>query len=413
MNRPTLLVLASRLPFPTIGGDRVRVYFLLRALAEKFDIHLVALHEGPLPDGAVDHLQSWIPRVQVFAFARWRYYFNAVRYFLVARLPLQCGYYLFPQVQEYLREPLKTCAGLICFHVRTTEYARSTAVPKIVDLVDAISMNYERALQRPLRLLWRLVYRIELPLLRRYEVETTRSFDRAWLISPVDRAYLVARGADDSRLRVIPNGVHAVECPVAAVNEDIDILFHGHLGTQSNDAAAHFLLDSIFPLVHDACPAVRCFLVGTSPSPSLALKAKALGVTVTGEVPSVWPYIARTKVVVAPMTFGAGVQNKILEAMAASKPVVMTSLGAEGIDGVHDVHYIVADRPEDFAKEVSRLLADSIARKRLGESGKSLVRRLYPWDRINNIVCDDVEEVLREHPARAGSHRVGSILRHP
>jgi glycosyltransferase involved in cell wall biosynthesis len=276
-----------------------------------------------------------------------------------------------------------------------TEYAAELPSKKLVDLVDAISMNYTLALESTPEAHWRLIYRFEIPRLLGYERSVVATFDRSILISEVDRSFLAERGADRTKMAVVPNGTDLITAGGSGeMSEDMDVLFHGNMVTQANRAAAMYFLQDVLPLLRQSGSSPGVYIVGTSPSAKLRNMADGQNIRVTGEVADVTRYLLRSKVVVAPMVFGAGVQNKILEAMAVGKPVVTTSLGAEGIDGRSGEHFIVADSPAEFAAATKRLLEDPALRASLGMAGRKLIREKYTWDTSGRRLLEEVASVL-------------------
>jgi glycosyltransferase involved in cell wall biosynthesis len=331
--------------------------------------------------------------VRLFEFPRFRFRMNALLNGAVRNRSLQVGYYQFADVARYVRGIQDQYDAVFCFHVRMTEYARGVAGATFVDLVDAISMNYERALRQGIGGAWRAIYRFERDRLREYERRMINSFDRSFVISEVDRTYLIEAGSNPDRLAVLPNGTD--EAPnIAPADEDIDFAFLGNMETQSNRSAAEYFAASVFQPLIQRRPGLTYYIVGTNPPRSLRALDDGRAIVVTGLVPKPSEYLARAKVVVAPMLFAAGVQNKILEAMALGKPVLTTTVGAEGLSVVHGTHCVIADDAASMQEESLRLIDDPSYRRRIGEAGRDLVRRLYQWGPVGTLLHRHVDEVL-------------------
>jgi glycosyltransferase involved in cell wall biosynthesis len=157
------------------------------------------------------------------------------------------------------------------------------------------------------------------------------------------------------------------------------------------DGVEHFGRE-IFPILRRAVPELEFWIVGRNPTPRVRALASAEGVRVTGEVDDVGEYLARAAVAVVPLRIAQGVQNKILEAMAAGTPVVATSKAFEGIDATPGADLLVADGAADFAGAVERLLRDSHERERLAASARKVVETRYSWDSS----MAELERILRE-----------------
>ncbi len=389
-------MLSSRVPYPVVGGDRLRVHMLTKLLAERFDVHLIALHEGPLTDDAEPFLRSIASEVTLLPRGPLAYRWRAVRSGILRNRPLQVGYYDFPDVRTITARAARNADAVFCFHVRMAEYATQIRLPRFVDLVDAISMNYERALRSRLAPAWRLVYRYELERLRAYECATVRTFDRSFIISDIDRQYLVNAGAPAERLIVLPNGTEYGVGSAAepAVHEDIDFCFVGNMETQSNSAAAvYFAREVVAPLVREGRE-INYYIVGVRPRPEVRALHDGRRIVVTGEVPQPAEYMRRSRVIVAPMLFGAGIQNKILEAMGLGKAVLTTTVGAAGLDVSPDVHLVVADTPAEMRARAVQLLENAAVRERIGREALGRIQDRYRWPRIGELLHREIERVL-------------------
>jgi glycosyltransferase involved in cell wall biosynthesis len=413
MPRQRILALTSRVPYPLIGGDRLRAYHFLRILATRYEVDLVSLNEGAPEAGALEHLRGFLREVRCFPHSALRHKWNALTHGLLRGRPLQVGYYWFPEVRSWIRSRGDAYDLAFCFHVRTVEYASGLSAPTVVDLVDAISLGYRRALEAPVGQLWPRIYGIETPRLLAYEKGTIASSARSFIISPVDRDYLVGEGAPAERIRVIPNGTDLAHDPPdgGTRRKDVEILFLGRMDTQPNQAAALYFARKILPLLGGGGRPPRLHIVGAHPTPRVRSLADGDRIVVTGEVDRPQDWIRSAAVVVAPMISGAGQQNKILEAMALGRPVVTTSLAAGGIGGEPGVHYLVGDDPASFARAVEDLLADPPRREQVGAAGRQLVRERYTWQSVGDRLLAEIADLLADRsphrpcPAPIGTDR--------
>ncbi|MGH9894881.1 MAG: glycosyltransferase family 4 protein [bacterium] len=163
-----------------------------------------------------------------------------------------------------------------------------------------------------------------------------------------------------------------------------------------NQDAARYFVRAILPLLRQARPDLECTFVGRSPPVDIQALGKTPGVHVTGTVHDVRPYVRRSAVYMVPLRIGGGSRLKILEALAMGRAVVSTSVGAEGLDVVHDRHIVLADDPRSFAKSVLRLLDDPERCRRLGVEGRRLVEQRYGWDALAEKFCRFIHEVAEE-----------------
>jgi polysaccharide biosynthesis protein PslH len=248
-----------------------------------------------------------------------------------------------------------------------------TAKLKVLDLHNvesALVDSYARARRGPST----LVFRTEAAALRRMERRTIGSFDSVVVVSEQERARL-SPGARS--VLVCPNGRE----PSAVLSEapHPTVAFVATLGWAPNVDAAVWLGREIWPQVPERVPGARLLLVGKDPAPAV----RALGddtIEVTGTVPDVDPYLAQSRVVVAPLRAGGGTRLKIMEALDLGRPVVATSLGCEGMDDLVGRGVIVADTAAGLADSIVDLLLDPARAAALGRTGHDAVKAGHSWD---------------------------------
>jgi glycosyltransferase involved in cell wall biosynthesis len=219
---------------------------------------------------------------------------------------------------------------------------------------------------------------MKLMVARRYESFMFDVCDRVVVVSEADRRMFESL---PSALRtvVIPNGVDRVD--VTRTDRSMEIVFVGNFGYTPNQRAATTLATEILPRVRTEVPEARLALVGADPPPAIAALAGDF-VRVTGWVPDVVPCLARAACFVAPMTRGAGIKNKVLEAMAAGVPVVTTPMGNDGIEATDGVEILLAATIEDIVRQTVRVLRDQTFGSRIGAAGQDRVRRRHAWPAI-------------------------------
>jgi glycosyltransferase involved in cell wall biosynthesis len=185
-----------------------------------------------------------------------------------------------------------------------------------------------------------------------------------------------------TRVEVVPNGVDAgrfqPQPDVTAIPGSI--VFVGAMSFPPNVEAMRWFVAEVLPALRATRPEVTVTIVGRDPDPTILALADDPAVTVTGPVDDVRPFLARAAVVVAPMVSGSGIKNKILEAMAMQRPVVATSLAAEGLAATPDRDIVVADGAAPFAVAVAALLADPDRAASIAAAGRALVETRYTWE---------------------------------
>jgi glycosyltransferase involved in cell wall biosynthesis len=227
--------------------------------------------------------------------------------------------------------------------------------------------------------------------LARYERQAMRHCDAVLAVSEDDKRTLL-RLQPGTRVDVVPNGVDAEYFSRAAIARDRasplalgpeTLVFSGTLDFRANVDALAWFAREVLPHILARRPSTRLLAVGKRPAPALRALADTGALTLTGEVPDARPYIAGAAVYVVPMRIGGGVRLKLLEALALEAPVVSTSMGAEGVEGLRSgEHCLLADDPAGFASAVLRLLDDPPLGRRLGSAGRALAGARYDWSAI-------------------------------
>ena len=265
----------------------------------------------------------------------------------------------------------------------------------MADVCDATSsrirgnLHYVSAARFPLLLAEYVeVRRIERALLRRRAHLLFASVrDRDALIDPSDLGHA----------SVLPNGVdlgYWQRTPGATLGRD-EIVFTGGMDYPPNSDAGLLLIREILPLVRTSVPEAHLSIVGRDPTPELVRAGRAPGVTVTGLVPDVRPYLEAAAVFAAPLRFGAGIQNKVLEALAMGVPTVASPNGAGGLvttDGVHPPLTVApASDPARFAAAIVARLRAADEDQRAPTDGRAFVERYFSWERSGDLL----DRVLR------------------
>lgn len=229
--------------------------------------------------------------------------------------------------------------------------------------------------------------------LRRYEAKVCNAAHAVVAVSQPDRAAL-QHIAPQANLHVAPNGIDlAAYAPKINSLEDehenkdrFTLLFTGKMDYRPNIDAVVWFAKQVLPHLASVAPEIHFQIVGMNPHPRVEALRRDPHIEITGSVPDVVPYLHAADAYVIPMRVGGGTRFKALEAMAAAKAIVSTTLGVEGIDVQPNQHMLIADSPMDFAAAILRLMADQRAgsplSKRLGQTAQDFVATHYTWDKI-------------------------------
>jgi glycosyltransferase involved in cell wall biosynthesis len=239
--------------------------------------------------------------------------------------------------------------------------------------------------------------------LLKFETYWLRKFSVCLAVSDRDADTLKRMGGG-TEIYVVPNGVDTVhfappEPPVS--RRDLSIVFVGTMHYRPNVDGVLFFCHQVWPSIQDALPNVKLTIVGARPVPEVVALRSLPGVSVTGFVDDVRPYLWQATVSVVPLRIGGGTRLKILESLAAGCPVVSTSIGAEGLDLEPGIDLLLADHPDEFAASTIRLLTDLGLREQLALCGQQTVGRLYDWKRIARRSERAYQRALEIHGCRA------------
>lgn len=382
--KTSLLILTPRFPYPVVGGDRLRIYQLCRALASHYRLTLLSFCDNqaemdmPLPDDGVFH------RVERVFLPKWRSWLNCVLA-LPGRLPLQVAYYRHGGFQRRAQELMAEHDGALAHLIRVGDAIKDVPGVKFLEMTDAISLNYSRI--RKTRLskndFRARVYALETDRLRVYEEEIVDCFNHSFLVSEIDRQYLFGEQPDKlKRVSVFSNGVALETMPYQFDAAGRDIVFIGNMFSLQNFDAALYMASDVLPLIRREHPDVRLRLIGRIQPEQAARLAAIEGVDVTGEVPNVAEAARGGAVGVCPLRLGAGVQNKVLEYMALGLPVVSTAIGLEGFSASDGIELAVADDSSTFAAKVLRLLDDRTSASVMAKAARRYVESHHSWEAI-------------------------------
>jgi polysaccharide biosynthesis protein PslH len=401
-----ILVVSPDLPFPPVSGSETRTYELVRALAQRHEVVFVGFSWGgepaarpPFPVRVVDVRWDWPPLYREMNWGSAASAREAAE--LLAsegREPWLVSMYESERMEQALRVVAQEPIDLAL--VEQTPAARFLSalpddVPAVVDFHNVHSLIALRSAERTSA----PADEQEAKRTLRFERSLAARCDLCVTVSEPEAAAARALLGFDS-VEVVPNGVDtSFFTPTGEGFLPGYLLFTGLMNYGPNVEAVRYFADEILPLVRANLPDAELHVVGAKPGEEvLALESEAL--VVHGRVADMRPFYSRAETVVVPLLSGGGTRVKILEAAAAAKPIVTTSLGMEGLSFVPGRDLVVADSPTEFAAAVRRLAGDRERRAALGRNARR-VAESYDWRPIGDRLCDVVE---RRTPVKRRQH---------
>ncbi len=378
----SLLVLTPRYPYPVVGGDRLRIYQLCKALSAHYRLTLLSLCESraemamPLPNDGV------FTSIERLYLPRWRSWLNCLTA-LPREVPLQVAYYRHRAFHERAAALMATHDAAIAHLIRVGDAIKDMPGVKFLEMTDAISLNYERIREtRHARNdLRSQIFALESRRLRRYEETIVDRFDHSFLVSDIDRRFLFeGQPRRLARVSVCSNGVDLRALPYTFEPAGRDIVFIGNMHSLQNLDAANFAAVEVLPRVRTRSPGTMLRLIGRIHPEQAARLAAIEGVHVTGEVPDVAAAARGGGVGICPLRLGAGVQNKVLEYMALGLPTVSTALGLEGFEARNGQELLVADDADALADAVLHLQANRTVARAMAVAARTYVDAHHSWE---------------------------------
>ncbi len=401
-----ILVIDEALPRPPDSGKRIRTWELLRRLAEHFEIKLVYSDDGGTPPAEVEAARA--ADIEPFPVARKPLKKGGARFAwdLARNLALPVPYMVMAHRTKALRAAVReqiTSWKPDAVHVEWTPLAANlppgTRVPVCVAAHNVESDIWARYLENETSFARRRYISIQLRKVRSFERKTLAAAHAVTAVSDND-ADRIRSWAGQEHVTVVPNGVNAsyfAPDPEVAVRPH-EILFVGSLDWRPNLDAVSWFLDEVLAPLREREPRAVLQVVGRNAPQWLLERVRTLeGVDVHGSVPDVRPFVARAAVCAVPLRIGGGSRLKICEALAMERPVVSTTVGAEGLDLGDGI--VLADGAEAFADALAEAMANPAAAKARAMTGHMRVMEHYEWDRIAPIQAG-VWNVLAEASAR-------------
>ena len=392
-----IFVLLPRIPFPLEKGDKLRAFNQIKQLAKHNEIVLCALNDNPKinQQDAFRALQPYCQSISFIKTTKLQILLGLVRAFLKG-WPLQCGYF-------YNRKAAKKVNALIVKHkpdmlygqlLRVAEYIRHKDIPKAIDYQDIFSYGMKRRADIA-SFVTRPIYNMEYHRLARYEAAIFEDFDVRTIISEPDRKLFPHEKRDE--ILIIPNGVDHDFFKPQEREKKYDLVFTGNMSYPPNVNAVEYLSNEILPIVWKSRPETTLYIAGATPDPKVK-KAASERIIVSGWLDDIRDAYAQSRVFIAPMRIGTGLQNKLLEAMSMHLPAITSPLANASLGAKPNEEILIGSNAEEMAKNILTLLNDTEKSEQIAHAGFDFTNRVYDWRRATEKLEAAMTAIVGANP---------------
>ncbi|MDD4863070.1 MAG: TIGR03087 family PEP-CTERM/XrtA system glycosyltransferase [Alishewanella agri] len=391
-----IVVIAHRVPYPADKGEKIRTFHQLSYLVSQG--HTIKVFAPAESTTDVEFARQLAAKLSIRVYtapllpAWWR----KVRALLTGQA-ISASHFYSQALQQLITQSLQQQApdAILATSSAVAVYAEKAIQPLAVTsrprlLMDFMDLDSDKWHQYSATARWPMnrVYRREARLVAKLEQQIYHTFDQSFFISANEVSLFSRQLAETSKVAVLANGLDTQTFYPGSVRDPQQVsaapvfLFTGVMDYLPNEDAVLWFVEAMWPQIRQMYPAATFYIAGMNPSKRIQQLAKQPGVLVTGYVEDILPYYHQADIFVGPFRLARGVQNKILQAMACSLPIVTTPLGAEGIACEDGQHLLLASDPAQFVAAITRLLAEPALRQQLSATALHLIQQHYSWQGV-------------------------------
>lgn len=386
-----ILIITSRVPYPLEKGDKLRIFNQIKHLNKEHEVIVCAIDTEHSSKRSIEEVQKHCSQLHVLTIPKWKILLQLFLGFF-SSLPFQVSYFYSSKCQNKIDEIIEeNKPDVIYAHlIRTSEYVKHSSVPKLLDYMDAFSIGIQRRIHKQY-FFSQWIFKIEYNRLKKYESDVFNYFDKHSIISSKDREYITH--ANRSEIQIIPNGIDTEFFKSSKTEKTFDLLFTGNMNYPPNVEAAVFLAKKVIPLLKVDFPNIKLQIAGATPHPQVKSLANA-NVFISGWVDDIRVCYNLSKIFVAPMQIGTGLQNKLLEAMSMKMPCITSELANSSLNATVEEEVLIGKTPEDYAIHIKNLLKDELKSSTLANKGYNFVINRYGWDNSNNLLSELIKQTV-------------------
>lgn len=384
-----LLYLSHRIPYPPNKGDKIRSFKILEYLSRSYRIHLGCFVDDPEDLKHVDALNEICAQVCAVENLGLRRKLKAVPGLLTGRA-LSVSMFFSPAIKSWVEKVIAEVnpSSAFIYSSAMAQYlcqSGGTKLPYVIDFVDVDSdkwKQYSETAHFPLK--W--IYKREARTLLDYDRSVALNAASALFVSESEATLFQSLAPESARkTQAVRNGIdHVKFSPNQGWANPYSgkgpiLVFTGSMDYWPNVDAVTWFATDIFSVIRRTFPTCQFYIVGARPTAQVQALAEIDGISVTGGVPEVQPYLHHAAAAVAPLRIARGIQNKVLEAMAMGLPTIVTKAALEGVNAKVGEEVLLAKHQDDFVKAVAKIIDNEFAAE-MGTKARDRVVRDYSWD---------------------------------
>ncbi|MFX0067185.1 MAG: glycosyltransferase family 4 protein [Candidatus Hermodarchaeota archaeon] len=387
------MVIDEGIPYPLNTGKRTRTYNLLVNLAKSNEIFFICHKDRDSNHEGIERMTkqgitcSIVPKE--VREKSGPIFYMALMFNLLSSKPYIVSSHSSRQIKACVRKALanKKFDLIHCEWTPYTDNIISLDKPKVLSAPSVEAQIWQRYFEHERNHAKKIYIGLQKEKIFNYEKRAVSLYNKIITVSEEDKK-LFEDWYGAKNVTVVPNGVDTEYFrPIELEEQKNSLVFTGSMDWRPNQDAVNYFLDQIFPLIQQEIPDISFTIAGRKPPQWLVRKVERIqNVQLTGTVEDIRSYIAKSSIYVVPLRVGGGSRLKIIEALAMKKPVVSTTIGAEGLNVKDEENIILADQPEIFCQRVSELLNNQNLAYKLGDNGRQLVVQQYDWRIIADIL---------------------------
>ncbi len=373
-----LLVILSRIPYPLEKGDKLRAFYQIKELSKRHHIYLCCLSDEKPHPKAAEVLSEIATEVHFLPLKKPLIYWQLF-WAWFGNKPFQVAYFYQRKPHQKIKEIIRKVQPdhIFCQLIRTAEYAKNEhTYPKTLDYQDAFSKGMTRRAEKEKNFFKKTIFKTEARRLLHYEHVVFELFENKSIISEQDRSHIYH--PRQKEITVVGNGVDPDFFHPQDLAKKYDLCFIGNMGYPPNVDSTLYLVNKVMPILLKTRPDLKLLISGATPAESI-LKLQSENVTVAGWVDDIRTSYASSRIFIAPMQIGTGLQNKLLEAMSMKIPCITSPLANNALGATHQHQLLVAKQPEEYAEAVLYLLDNPDQAKQMAEQAHRFVTENYTW----------------------------------